>query len=104
MPELTTASPSFTAAKHVLSADSLDLHNFIDDKRGIIDWQTLRETSGMFSSGEQVLVDVALQIWNGSSFDNTRVADLFKLDNENLIRVLEAIQIKRGLLEPSAVA
>lgn len=88
---------SFLAAKHVLEMPSVNLSAAIDEEKERIDWAQIKDLAELFSTGERVMVDVALQLWNGATFDNARVSDLFCVDDDNLRRVLEAICIKKDL-------
>lgn len=57
--------------------------------------EMLRLSRG-FSSGEQILIRVALDIWSGSG--NTKVWNLLEsLDEESLSKVLKALAVFRGI-------
>ena len=57
--------------------------------------EMLKQARG-FSSGEQILIRVALDIWSGSG--NTKVWSLLEsLDDQSLVNVLKALALFRGL-------
>lgn len=58
--------------------------------------EEIREQAGCFSSGEQVLVSLALDFWNGSG--ETRILKLNRLDQGNFRNAMEALRLWRHYL------
>jgi hypothetical protein len=51
--------------------------------------ESLKKRSGGFSSGEKVLINIALDIWSDSG--DAKINDLYTLDSENFQNVLKAL-------------
>lgn len=62
--------------------------------KDIPDWQNLLndETMSMLSSGESVLVYIALALYNGDT--TARFADVLRVDSENQRRILDALSLR----------
>jgi hypothetical protein len=87
----------FEAAAFVLLAPLIArrTNDLIDVDNDSIDFDTLIDRSGPWSTGEKMLVDVALDLWNGRG-TTTLMDAIGKLDTPNYARVLEAMAIRRG--------
>lgn len=48
----------------------------------------------MLSSGEKIMVQVALAMYNGNG--TVRFADIFQVDHENQRRILDALSLRLG--------
>jgi hypothetical protein len=90
---------------HVFKVVALIFHNhpellefFFEKERPRIRFQAIemrRHAAGM-SSGEQLLLRVALDVWGGSG--NAKIWQLIEtLDSGNLANVLKALALLRGL-------
>ncbi len=55
--------------------------------------EELRHQAGCFSSGEQVLISLAQDFWNGSG--ETRITRLNRLDSGNFWNAMEALRLWR---------
>lgn len=92
-----TASCEFDAAAHVLRAPCLihatEAH--IDDSRCDIQWESILELP--WSDGQQVLIDLAFELWTGHSRGESSFCDLFRyVDEESFDRAVDALLIRRG--------
>ncbi len=56
--------------------------------------ETIKKRSCCFSSGEQVLINIALDIWSNSG--DAKINDLYTLDPENFQNVVKALVRARG--------
>ncbi len=64
----------------------------------IPDWSVIwTDSMPMLSSGEKILVEAALAMYNGNGV--ARIADIFQLDRENQRRVVDALRIRVGELQ-----
>lgn len=73
-----------------------DAHIF-DETFGIA-WEQILDRP--WSAGEQVLVDLALELWTGRhDADGATFRDLSLLDDTNFDVAITAIQIRRGRME-----
>lgn len=96
---------AFDAAVHVLTADLVDewTSSSIDRDARTIDWEEIKRNAVYLSHGGEILVEVAKQLWNGSRAPLiggqpvTFVDVLTHLDADNFARVIEAMQIHRGV-------
>ena len=59
------------------------------------DWSPLwTEAMPMLSSGEKIMVEVALALYNGNGV--AKISDIFMVDTENQQRILRALQLRLG--------
>lgn len=58
----------------------------------IPEWDGLYHKLPMVSSGEKVMVQVALTLYNG--FTDTHLRDIFLVDQENQERILDALELR----------
>jgi hypothetical protein len=62
------------------------------------DWQEIwTEAMPKLSSGEKILVEIALAMYNGNG--TARFADIFQVDRPNQQRILHALQLRLGQLQ-----
>jgi hypothetical protein len=85
----------YVAAVHVLTAPILAARTPGYITPDGIRFDRLLEASRSWSHGEQLLVDVALDLWNGDG-KSTPMDLIRSLDDGNFDRVLEAIALRRG--------
>jgi hypothetical protein len=96
-PVARTGNSEFDSAAHLLRAPLIASRtaDLIDDERVSIEFLALLERSGVWSTGERMLVDVALDLWNGDG--ETTLSDVVgSLDDRCYDRVMEAVAIRRG--------
>jgi len=79
----------------LLLANCSHLKRYLFDNNRLSDTpENLILNSRCFSTGEQVLIKVSLDLWDYSG--NTFIKDLLLLDFNNFENVLNAILLKRG--------
>ncbi len=93
-------SHEWRATLHVLDNSSLsykDCRKHVDFEERIIDFPWMLEEANVWSDGEQILLRVAMDLYNGGG--NAVLSDILQvLDKENINVVIEAIKIRRGLV------
>jgi hypothetical protein len=88
----------WAATVHLLTAPAIveRAAAFIDPDRKAIGWPGLLETSLPWSAAERLLVDAALDLWNGDR--STSLYDaVTRLDDPNFARLVEALRLRRPL-------
>jgi hypothetical protein len=88
----------WAATVHLLTAPAIVERAavFIDPDRRVIGWAPLLEASRPWSAAERLLVDAALDLWNGER--STSLYDaVTRLDEPNFARVVEALRLRRPL-------
>lgn len=95
---MTASIVEFESACHVLSSHAIVDRTapHVDVDRRSIDWEAIHEESRMWSRGERVLFSIAIELYTA---DAGTISDaVLHLDDENFMRVLEAMKIRRGML------
>lgn len=84
-------------AVHLLSAPCITALTapYIDVDAQEVRWHELIETSRPWSTGERLLVDAALDLWNADAGVNLYEL-VNRLDRDNFTRVLDAMRLARG--------
>ncbi len=88
----------WAATVHLLTAPAIveRAAAFIDPDRKVIGWPGLLETSLPWSAAERLLIDAALDLWNGDR--STSLYDaVTRLDDPNFARLVEALRLRRPL-------
>jgi hypothetical protein len=88
----------WAATVHLLTAPAIveRAAAFIDPDRKVIGWPELLEASQPWSAAERLLVDAALDLWNGDR--STSLYDaVTRLDDPNFARLVEALRLRRPL-------
>ncbi len=88
----------WAATVHLLTAPAIveRAAAFIDHERKVIGWVGLLETSRPWTAAERLLVDAALDLWNGDR--STSLYDaVTRLDDPNFARLVEALRLRRPL-------
>jgi hypothetical protein len=102
-----TGWSEYDAAVHVLTAPQLDVRTarFIGERS--IAFDELLETSHTWSHGERLLVEAALDLWNGKAHEVNPYFGLRELvdtlDVDNLQRVIDGVLILAKLPVPERV-
>ena len=98
IPGWVASEPEWASALHLLTSPTLlrkGVMGCVDFGRCTIDVPRLRRVSEPWSSGERVMLRAACDLFNGGG--NLGLASLFRsLDDDNLRRVLEAVEMRRG--------
>jgi hypothetical protein len=98
IPAWVATEPEWASALHLLTSPTLQrkgVMGCVDFTRCIIEVPRLRRVSEPWSAGERALLRAACDLFNGGG--NLGLATLLHwLDDDNLRRVLEAIEMRRG--------
>jgi hypothetical protein len=91
----------YNSALHVLTSPLIKERTEPYIQANGFDWDALLDDLlPCMSSGEQILVCAAFDLWGGTRDEDYRRVDLrevaYRLDDENMRRVLEAIAIAAG--------
>ncbi len=91
--------PEHAAVRHILSSPSIAARCAPHVGEDDVDWPAVLAAAETMSGGEQVLVGVALDLWESEGV--VGVWELpERLDRGNFQRVLEALGLCRGELAP----
>lgn len=98
IPAWVGSEPEWASALHLLTSPTLlrkGVMGCIDFGRCTIDVPRLRRVSEPWSSGERTMLRAACDLFNGGG-DLRLAAVVNALDDDNLRRVVEAIEMRRG--------
>jgi len=87
--------PTIFLLNHLSEQSGLDHMAHVDFERRTIDWSAIGLRSNMFSHSEELMIDLAANLWNG-----TKMVSPYdwcsRLDNGNFPVVLKALAMARG--------